>query len=57
MPKSDDSKDQDKVVEQKTDDRSHSSNTKLFNCPNCKKDLYLTSVETLKHRKICQKPE
>lgn len=31
-----------------------SSNTKLFTCTNCKKDLYLTAIEILKHKKICR---
>lgn len=35
-------------------EQPQSSNTKLFSCLKCKKDLYLTSVDILKHRKSCK---
>lgn len=31
-----------------------SSNTKLFACTHCNKNLYLTAIEILKHKKSCR---
>lgn len=41
------------TLESQSNSRPQSSNSKLFSCPNCKKELYLTSTEILKHRKTC----
>lgn len=37
-----------------TTERPHGSNTKLFACINCKKELYLSSIDILKHKKMCR---
>lgn len=48
------------VNEETKDDQSmpttstQSQNAKLFTCANCKKDLYLTTVDILKHKKSCR---
>lgn len=47
-------KKQNETIEKVRDERPQNSNAKLFSCSKCKKDLYLTSIEILKHRKMCQ---
>lgn len=45
----------DTEIDMMSDHQPHSSNTKAFQCFNCKKNLYLTSIEILKHKKTCGK--
>lgn len=37
-----------------TSQGQQNSNTKLFACTVCRKDLYLTAIEILKHKKSCR---
>lgn len=41
------------VTQQQTSSKSSSSNSKSFHCDNCGKDLFLSPVDILKHRKSC----
>lgn len=47
-----------KEIEEKIDDddrqRPSSSNQKLFDCNNCRRKMYLTNIEILKHKKNCK---
>ncbi|XP_031621594.1 probable ATP-dependent RNA helicase DHX34 [Contarinia nasturtii] len=53
-PEIDDSNDQSgAMADNQQNSKPQNSNSKLYSCPNCKQELYLTSTEILKHRKTC----
>lgn len=52
--KSEESINQKQFEEAAAAERPHGSNSKLFPCSNCKKELYLSSIEILKHKKMCR---
>lgn len=46
-------KDQQSANDLEPNKSQQSSNTKMFTCSNCKRELYLSAIETLKHKKSC----